>query len=319
VRGEWWLERDEEFQTSSAYHSPLTTPPLIKTPMLKKLILSAALIAAGSGAARAAEPLAPELKVGEFHIGCQAWTFNRFTAFEAIEKTKQAGGKIIELFPGQKMSKEDPAGVGPGLNAEQTKKLKDKLAQEGVKAVAFGVTGISKNEDDARKLFAWAKDMDIRVINTESADAIDTIEKMVKEFDIKVGFHDHPRKANDPNYRMWDPFYIRDLVKNRDERIGACADTGHWVRSGLNPVFCLKILQGRIVGSHLKDLHVFEAGGHDVVYGTGVSDIPGILDEFKRQNFTGPISVEYEYKWENNLPDVTQCIEFVKNYKPKTK
>ncbi len=33
-----------------------------------------------------------------------------------------------------------------------------------------------------------------------------------------------------------------ELVKDRDMRIGACADTGHWVRSGLNPVDCLKIL-----------------------------------------------------------------------------
>lgn len=287
----------------------------------KKLLLSATLLCASASftVSHAADSLPDNLKTGEFFIGCQAWTFNRFTAFEAIEKTKASGAKVIEMFPGQKMSKDDQVGVGPGMNAEQMQKLKDKLNQEGVKLVAFGVTGVSKNEADARKLFQWAKDMDVRVINTESADAIDMIEKMVKEFDIKVGFHDHPRKDKDPNYRMWDPFYIRDLVKDRDMRIGACADTGHWVRSGLNPVFCLKVLQGRIVGSHLKDLHVFEAGGHDMPYGQGVSDVAGILDEFKRQKFDGPISVEYEYKWENNLPDVTDCITFVRNYKPKTK
>jgi sugar phosphate isomerase/epimerase len=53
-------------------------------------------------------------------------------------------------------------------------------------------------------------------------------------------------------------------------------------------------------------------------YGQGVSDIPAILDEYKRQGFLGPISVEYEHKWENNLPEVTQCITFVREYKPKT-
>ena len=45
-------------------------------------------------AARAAEPLPDSLKTGEFIIGCQAWTFNKFTTFEAIEKTKAAGGKV---------------------------------------------------------------------------------------------------------------------------------------------------------------------------------------------------------------------------------
>ena len=33
---------------------------------------------------------------------------------------------------------------------------------------------------------------------------------------------------------------LLDLCKGRGKRIGACCDTGHWVRSGLDPVACLK-------------------------------------------------------------------------------
>ena len=54
---------------------------------------------------------------------------------------------------------------------------------------------------------------------------------------------------------MWDPNYVLSVVKDRDARIGSCADTGHWVRSGLKPVDCLRILKGRIISSHLKDLN----------------------------------------------------------------
>jgi hypothetical protein len=131
----------------------------------------------------------------------------------------------------------------------------------------------------------------LRVLNTESDKSIDTIEKLVKEYDIKVGYHDHPKRPNDESYRMWDPNYILSLVKDRDPRIGSCADTGHWVRSGLKPVDCLRILKGRIMSSHLKDLHEFSRNGHDVPYGQGKSDVPGILAEFKAQKFDGPISV----------------------------
>lgn len=283
------------------------------------LALSVAPLA--TSAVRAADPLPDSLKTGEFIIGCQAWTFNKFTTFEAIEKTKAAGGKVIEMYPGQKMMAGSEAKVDPGMSAEDMQKLKDKLNAEGIKAVAYGVTGIG-DENNARKLFQWAKNMGIGLINTEDTGAIDTIEKMVKEFDIKVGFHEHARQENNPNYRVWDPVYIRDLVKNRDPRIGACADTGHWVRSGLNPVYCLRVLEGRIVGSHLKDLNYYGRDakgnhGHDLPYGTGVSDVAGILDELKRQNFNGPISVEYEHKMDNNLPEVTQCIAFVRDYKTK--
>ena len=91
---------------------------------------------------------------------------------------------------------------------------------------------------------------------------------------------------------MWDPNYVLSVVKDRDPRIGSCADTGHWVRSGLRPVDCLRILKGRIISSHLKDLNEMGPGAHDVPYGTGVSDIPGILDELKAQGFDGNISID---------------------------
>jgi sugar phosphate isomerase/epimerase len=46
----------------------------------------------------------------------------------------------------------------------------------------------------------------------------------------------------------------RRFHAGRGKRIGACCDTGHWVRSGLHPVECLKKLEGRILGFHLKDV-----------------------------------------------------------------
>jgi len=257
-------------------------------------------------------------KTGEFFIGCQAYTFNRFTVFEAIEKTAEAGGKVIEFFPGQKLSK-DESNVSWGHEASPAtiEKVKAKLAQHKVTAVNYGVVGVPQDEAEARKIFKFAKAMGLRAITTESVDAIDTIEKLVKEYDIMVGFHDHPKRENDANYRMWDPHYVLSVVKDRDARIGSCADTGHWLRSGLDPVDCLRILKGRIVSSHLKDLTEKAPDAHDVPYGAGAADIAGILDELKAQGFKGNLSIEYEYHWDNSLPEVKQCIDFVRQYKPK--
>jgi sugar phosphate isomerase/epimerase len=257
-----------------------------------------------------------EYKTGGFFIGCQAYTFRLFTVFEAIEKTADAGGKVIEFFPGQKLSKEEPNVSWDHNASEETmQKVKDKLARHKIKAVNYGVVGIPKDEAEARKLFKWAQTMGLRAITTESVDAIDTIEKMVKEFDIMVGFHDHPRREKDANYRMWDPNYILSVVKDRDPRIGSCADTGHWVRSNLKPVECLRILKGRIISSHLKDLNEMGHGdAHDVPYGEGVSDVREVLEELRAQGFKGNISIEYEHHWETSTPEVAQCIGFVRGY-----
>ena len=69
---------------------------------------------------------------------------------------------------------------------------------------------------------------------------------------------------------------------------------------------------GRIISTHLKDLNEKSPDAHDVPYGTGVSDIPGILAELKRQKFTGNVSIEYEYDWTNNVAEVAQCVGFVR-------
>src|SRR5215471_15509414 len=154
---------------------------------------------------RAENKIPDEYKTGGFFIGCQAYTFNHFTVFEAIQKTAEAGGKVIEFYPGQKLSKDEPdVSFSHTSSPETIQKVKDKLNEFKIKAVNYGVVGIPKNEDEARKLFEFAKTMGLRAITTESVDAIDTIEKMVKEYDIMVGFHDHPKQPNNPNYKMWD-------------------------------------------------------------------------------------------------------------------
>jgi sugar phosphate isomerase/epimerase len=287
--------------------------------MARKQILTTgsflAFTLAASLAARAENKIPDEYKTGGFFIGCQAYSFRVFTVFEAIEKTADAGGRVIEFFPGQKLSKEEPnVSWDHNASAETIQKVKDKLAQHKIQPVNYGVVSVPKDEAEARKLFEFAKTMGLRAITTESVDAIDTIEKLVKEYDIMVGFHDHPRRPNDPNYKMWDPNYILSVVKDRDPRIGSCADTGHWVRSHLQPVDCLRILKGRIISSHLKDLNEMGLNAHDVPYGTGVSDVPAILLELKNQGFTGNISIEYETHWETSSPEVAQCIGFVRGF-----
>jgi sugar phosphate isomerase/epimerase len=284
---------------------------------MKSLLCAAFAAFVTATASLQAAPIPDESKINGFAIGCQAYTFNRFTVFEAIEKTAEAGGKVIEFYPGQKLSKEEPT-VKWDHNAPEDviKKVEAKLAQHKIKAVNYGVVGIPTEEEGARKIFAFAKRLGLYAVTTESFEAIDTIEKMVKEFDVKCGFHDHPRRQDKPTYRMWDPYFILELTKGRDERIGACADTGHWQTSGLNPLWCVRTLKGRIISSHLKDKEDF-GKSHDVPYGTGVGEIGRILDELKAQGFNGNISIEYEYNWENSLPEVKKCVDFVREHGTK--
>src|SRR6059036_4220491 len=78
-----------------------------KTILILTLGLAIATLTAASSL-RAENKIPDEYKTGGFFIGCQAYTFNHFSVFEAIEKTAEAGGKVIEFYPGQKLTKEEP-------------------------------------------------------------------------------------------------------------------------------------------------------------------------------------------------------------------
>lgn len=265
-----------------------------------------------------AAPIPDDCKTGGFALGCQAWTFHTYSVMEAIDKTAAAGGKVIEFFPGQKLSPDKPD-IKWDHNASDDviAQVQARLKERGIRAVNYGVVPIPADEAGARKVFDFAKRLGLYGITTESVESIDTIEKLVKEYDICVGFHDHDRRPNDPSYKMWDPNYVLSVVKGRDRRIGLTADTGHWTRSGLRPLDCIKLAKGRIINLHLKDSNEDSLQAHDVPWGTGTADIRGILDELKRQHFEGNISVEYEYNWDNNVIDAAQCIGFVRGYEMK--
>jgi sugar phosphate isomerase/epimerase len=255
-------------------------------------------------------------KISGFAMGCQAWTFNRFSVLDAIQMTSEAGGRCIEFYPGQKLSKEHPEIKFNHHSPDDViDQVKAQLKKYDILAVNYGVVGLPDDEAECRSVFAFAKKMGVIGVTSEpDPKAMDIIEELVKEFDIRLSIHDHPKRPNDPNYKFWDPNYVLSLVKDRDPRMGSCADTGHWVRSGLNPVDCLKILNGRVMSCHLKDLNAMSPGAHDVPYGTGVSDVKGILEELRAQHFDGNIDIEYEYQQENPMPNVKKCIEFMKAY-----
>src|SRR5437764_9871502 len=109
---------------------------------MKKLVESAAIAAliVLSISMQADVTIPSEYKSNGLFIGCQAWTWNHFTVLEAIEKTAEAGGKVIEFYPGQKLSKEEPnVAWDHNASAETIAKVKAKLAQHHIKAVNYGV------------------------------------------------------------------------------------------------------------------------------------------------------------------------------------
>jgi len=260
-----------------------------------------------------AAPIPEAARQSGLAIGCQAYSFKEFSAFEAIAKTKEAGGKTIEFYPGQKLRPESPAGEAVHHNAsgEVIMALKAECARQGISPVNYGVVG-AKDAADIHKIMEFAKTMGLYSVCTESTELVAAWESAAKEFDINVAFHEHGGSMSNPKYKVWNPLYILGVVESRDPHVGACADLGHWCTSGLKPVECLRILKGHIISVHLKDKSEFGAKGVVVPAGKGVVDVAGCVAELKSQGFKGHFSVEYENNWKDSVPQVRETIDFTK-------
>jgi sugar phosphate isomerase/epimerase len=240
-----------------------------------------------------------------FKLGIQMWTFSKFSFSDALKKVDSSGIKNIEAFIEQDLGGGLPGKFGFEMSKDTREKLKALLKGKGIQPVAMGVI-TPKNREEWIKTFELAKDLGLSYITSEPIKTQwDMVDSLAGVYGIPVAIHDHPK----PNV-YWSPDSVLAAIQGHSH-IGACADVGHWARNGLNPVECLKKLQGHIIGVHLKDIVQFDnPKAADTVVSKGVIDFPAVLAELKRQDFTGMLSIEHESNWYHNLPDVI----FTKNY-----
>lgn len=241
-------------------------------------------------------------------VGSQAYTFRLFSLEETLEKLNSIGVKYVEMYPGQKISKSGNETTDfNSITADGKAKIKALLKKYDIEAVGYGV--VNASDEDLPKLFDFAKELGIGILTSEAKpNQFDQIEKLCEEYQIKLALHNHPV----PSY-YWHPEVAKRMLDGRSDLMGVCADIGHWVRSGLNPVDCLRQLEGRVISLHIKDLNKFGVrDAHDLPWGTGNSNVAGVLHELHRQGFEGAFSAEYEHNWENNLPDVEESIAYFK-------
>lgn len=248
-----------------------------------------------------------------FTISVQCWSLKKFSLFEAIEKSAQAGAQGVEIFAGQILSPEHKnVKVGHDMPAEMITAMQNHAKKHKIEIVNYGVVAIPNNEEQARKVFEFAKTLGLYGVSTESLGSIDVLEKLAKEYDIKVCFHNHPKPT-----ALWNPDTIMKAIEGRHANLGFCADLGHWASSGLNPLDVIKKIAPRVHAFHMKDRTSITGPTHDEIFGKGIIDLGAILDEVRKHDFKGNVTIEYEHNWDNNVPDITGCVQYLRDYAKK--
>lgn len=244
-----------------------------------------------------------------WNASVQHYTYRRFSLFEAMEKAAAVRLRFFEVRSNLKLGTK-----WPGKNADENMpsdaclELKNRLSEMGL-SVPSVFADFNGKPEQARRLFEFWKGFGTEVIVAEPpAGSFDMLEKLCEEYKMKLAIHNHQRTKSE----YWSPEIVLEVCAKRSKLLGACADVGQWARSDLDPVECLRKLEGRIHNFHLKDvLKKGDLNSRNTVIGEGQADCAKTLKELRRQGYKGVVAIDFEHDTPKLQEDMAKNIAFI--------
>ena len=236
-----------------------------------------------------------------FEMGIQSYSLREFGLLEALTKTEELGLQAWEVY-----SAHVPTDSTPGAIA----KIRQEAQTRHVTISGFGVQRFTNDHDANAKLFEFGKSLAIKYFSADpDPDSFESLDRLVEEFDIAVGIHNHG-----PGHRYGPIASIRDAIRDHHAKIGCCIDTGHFLRSGEDPLEAVEVFNDRIYGVHLKDV---KDGETFTVLGQGDLRIADLLKALADRDYSYCLALEYEENPADPIADIRACLEATKAALPK--
>lgn len=257
--------------------------------------------------------LTPAMRAQEklgWRLGIEAYTFHKYTFFEAIEKTAELGLPYIGgLSFMQQVGKDIPKNLDQNLSDDELLRIRMKLEAAGVRMPVYYAQTIPSDEAACRKLFEFGNKMGVETFICEpKPEQLDLLDKLANEYAINIGIHNH---GPDISPHLWKPEMVLALCQGRSKRIGAAPDLGYWLRLGIDPIESVRLLKDRILTVQMHDLHEPGPNGHDVPWGSGTGRAKEFFQELHRLGIRPTmIGLEYSRDWYESMPKLAKCIEF---------
>jgi inosose dehydratase len=233
----------------------------------------------------------------EPNLGIQMYSLRGFKVDDALAHVKDLGLKFVEFYPGMFPVTDDQAVIDA---------MKKRVADLGLTISAYGVSRFTKDDAANRRIFAFAKAAGIPILGADpDPDSFASLDGLVKEYDLRIAIHNHG-----PTHRYNKALDVLQAIEKHDSRIGACADLGHFLRSGEQPTEVIRLLAGRLYGIHLKDFAEMRDKTKGVILGAGHIDVPAVFAALERANFPadGALSIEYEENPNDPIAEIRACV-----------
>jgi sugar phosphate isomerase/epimerase len=228
---------------------------------------------------------------GPFSFGIQSYSLRAFDFTEALKKTQELGLTYWESF--RTHTPPDPA--------QARSDYRRIAADHGVRIISFGVVKFTKDHEANRQLFEFGKAMELTSFSADpDPDAFDSLDKLVDEYGIAVGIHNHG-----PGHRFGPLDTILNAIRNHHPKIGCCIDTGHFLRSGVDPVDAVEALGSRVYGVHLKDVKNAKVF---TVLGEGDLRLADLMKALAQRKYSYLLALEYEENPQSPMEEIRACL-----------
>ena len=234
-------------------------------------------------------------------IGVASYSLRSFPQTQAIAALKELGVRHVNIKDVHLSRTEGADAIRAGRKA---------FEDAGI-TIMGGGTLTWKTNDEAlmRKDFEYAKLAGMPlVVCSPNPDALDTLEKMVKEFDIKAAIHNHG--PEDQWYPA--PSDVLTRVQGRDPRLGLCMDIGHSVRAKADIVKSIADAGPRLLDLHIKDLTDKSDKDSQIEVGRGVLDVVGVFKALVAMKFAGHVALEYEINEKDPVDGMRESLAYMR-------
>ncbi|MEE2778147.1 MAG: sugar phosphate isomerase/epimerase [Acidobacteriota bacterium] len=238
---------------------------------------------------------------GGFAMGLQSFSLRHLGVDAALDAVRGFGLDYVELFGAHFSPESSPAEIGTMLK---------KLRTRDIAISAHGVNRFSADDAANRRIFEFANLAGIRNLAADPTPdnaTFDSLEGLVEEFGVRIAIHNHG-----PGHHYDTPDKILAKIEGRHARLGACADLGHFIRAGVDPVAAIRALEGRLYGVHLKDFDAPLGNANGVVLGEGLLDLTAAFEALHAVAFPRDGALSLEYEEPDPEEDIRRCLEAAK-------
>lgn len=168
-------------------------------------------------------------------IGVRAENFRGLSFYDAAAAIDRLGVGYLEGANSQKFDEEIPKYVDYHLAPGEVNAVNERLRTLNLVMPAYRVVSIPPAEEEARKLFEFAKSVGVETIVSERLpESLPLMDKLANEYGVNVAVQES------------------DLPSTMSSRVGIWGDAAAWVKAGIEPTDMVDKLKSRLLVINLE-------------------------------------------------------------------